>query len=200
MITIFDPVSGEGYNLDPVSLTASKMRVAVSVKQGPNSVSYSSTASSADGRFVQVYAGSKTAVGEGFGSGAGGGGRGAFVVTASGPNAVFTKSADRVGKREDLGSQNMAGVIAQGTRNTLTIEAGEIGNDRPIQVIDERWYSPDLQLEVMNKHSDPRTGEQITQMVNIQRGEPDPSLFQVPAAYRVIEPKAPPPLPKLPQQ
>jgi hypothetical protein len=190
MITIFDPVSGEGYNLDPVNLTASKIRVAV--KQGPNSVSYSSTASSADGRSVQVYTATKTAVGEGSGSGAGAGGRGSFVFSASGPNVgvAVTKSGARGGKREDLGMQNMEGVNAQGTRNTHTIDIGDIGNDRPIQVVDERWYSPDLQLDVMNKHTDPRTGEQITRLVNIQRGEPDASLFQVPAAYRIVEPKA----------
>jgi len=200
-ITIFDPVAGEGYTLNPVNLTASKMRVAVSVKQGPNSVSYNSTASSDDGKSVQVYAATKTAVGEGSGSGAGAGGRGGFFVFgADGPNVAFTKSAARGGKREELGVQNMEGVNAQGVRNTHTIEAGEIGNDRPLQVVDERWYSPDLQLEVMNKHTDPRTGEESTRLVNIQRGEPDPSLFQVPAAYQIKEPKAPPALPKLPQQ
>ena len=190
MITIFDPIAGEGYNLDPVNLTASKMNVAV--KQGPNSVSYSTTATSPDGKSVQVYTSTKTAVGEGSGSGAGAGGRGGFVFSSIGPNVgvAVTKSGARGGKRDDLGTQNMEGVNAQGTRNTHTIEAGEIGNDRPIQVVDERWYSPDLQLDVMNKHTDPRTGEQTTRLVNIQRGEPDPSLFQLPAAYTVNEPEA----------
>lgn len=197
-ITIFDPVAGEGYNLDPVNLTASKMNVAV--KQGPNSVSYSTTASSPDGKSVQVYASTKTAVGEGSGSGTGAGGRGAFVFSASGPNVAFAKAGARGGKRDDLGTQNMEGVNAQGVRNTHTIEAGEIGNDRPIQVVDERWYSPDLQLDVMNKHTDPRTGEQTTRLVNIQRGEPDPSLFQVPAAYRIIEPKAFPAMKLIPDK
>lgn len=197
-ITIFDPVAGEGYNLDPVNLTASKMNVAV--KQGPNSVSYSTTASSPDGKSVQVYTSTKTAVGEGSGSGTGAGGRGAFVFSASGPNVAFAKAGARGGNRDDLGTQNMEGVNAQGVRNTHTIEAGEIGNDRPIQVVDERWYSPDLQLDVMNKHTDPRTGEQTTRLVNIQRGEPDPSLFQVPAAYRIIEPKAFPAMKLIPDK
>jgi hypothetical protein len=190
MITIFDPIAGEGYNLDPVNLTAAKIHVAV--KQGPNSVSWSSTAAVPDGKSVQVYTSTKTAVGEGSGSGAGAGGRGGFVFNTIGPNldVAVTKSGARGGKRDDLGTQNMEGVNAQGTRNTHMIEAGEIGNDRPIQVVDERWYSPDLQLDVMNKHTDPRTGEQTTRLVNIQRGEPDPSLFQLPAAYTVNEPEA----------
>ena len=194
-ITIFDPVAGEGYNLNPVSLTYTKMNVAVSLKQGPNSVSYSSTASSSDGKSVQVYTSTKTAVGEGSGSGAGAGGRGGvFVFAGDGQSYAYAKSSAGGGKREELGTQSMEGVNAQGTRNTRTIEAEEIGNDRPIQVVDERWYSPDLQLDVMTKHSDPRTGEQITRLVNVQRGEPDPSLFQVPAAYTLKEPKAFPPM------
>ncbi len=78
----------------------------------------------------------------------------------------------------------MEGVNVQGERRTHTIEAGEIGNDRPIQTIDEHWYSPDLQLDVMTRHSDPRSGEQLTRMVDIRRGEPDASLFQVPARIR----------------
>jgi hypothetical protein len=197
-ITIFDPVAGEGYTLNPATMTATKMRIAISLKTGPNSVSYSASASSADGKFVQVYSGTKTAVGEGIAVPPPPPG-GSVFFSASGPNltrdvavkdnVAYAISGARGGKREELGTQNMEGVIAQGTRNTHTIEAGEIGNDRPIQVVDERWYSPDLQLYVKTVHSDPRTGEETTSIVNIQRGEPDPSLFHVPAAYTITEPK-----------
>ncbi len=90
-------------------------------------------------------------------------------------------------KRESLGTQTMEGVSAEGERRTSTIEAGAIGNDRPIQIVSEGWYSPDLQVEVMTKHSDPRTGEEVMRLANINRAEPDPSLFAAPVGYQLIE-------------
>jgi len=85
----------------------------------------------------------------------------------------------------DLGTQTVAGVAAQGTRYTRTIPAGAIGNEKPIVIVTERWYSPDLQINVLTKHSDPRNGETITQLTDIQRQEPDASLFQVPSDYAI---------------
>ena len=78
-------------------------------------------------------------------------------------------------------------VSAQGTRTTRTIPAGAIGNEKPIVITVERWYSPDLQMNVMIKRSDPRTGENVFQLTNIMRSEPDASLFQVPPDYTVKE-------------
>ena len=73
----------------------------------------------------------------------------------------------------------MEGTSAEGTRETNTIEAGVIGNDRPLTIVSERWYSQELQTEMMTRHSDPRTGEQTTHLTNVRLGEPDPpSLFQ----------------------
>jgi hypothetical protein len=82
-----------------------------------------------------------------------------------------------------LGTQTINGVPAEGTRYTRTIPAGAIGNQNPIVITSERWYSPDLQIVVLSKRNDPRTGETITQLTNIQRSEPDASLFQVPSDY-----------------
>ncbi len=88
----------------------------------------------------------------------------------------------------DLGTQTINGVAAQGTRTTHTIAAGAIGNQKPIVVVAERWYSADLQTNVMTKRTDPRTGETtVTQLTNIQRAEPDASLFQVPADYTITQ-------------
>lgn len=105
-----------------------------------------------------------------------------------------------------LGTQMVNGVSAQGTRTTRTIPAGAIGNERPIVITVERWYSPDLQTNVLIKRSDPRTGENVFQLTNIVRSEPDASLFQVPADYtmkaggnfmrRKGGPAAPPPPPQ----
>ena len=86
-----------------------------------------------------------------------------------------------------LGTQTMDGVTAEGTRITRTIPAGQIGNEKPIVSVTERWYSPELQAVVMTKHSDPRMGERIFQLTDIQRVDPDASLFQVPSDYTVKE-------------
>jgi hypothetical protein len=106
---------------------------------------------------------------------------------SSGSNYVFGvrtgPNANEV--KEQLGKQIIEGVEAEGTRTTVTIPAGEIGNERPIEVVSERWYSPELQLVVMTRHSDPRTGETTYKLTNISRDEPAKSLFEVPADYTI---------------
>jgi hypothetical protein len=82
-------------------------------------------------------------------------------------------------KTESLGTQNIEGVAAEGTRTTVTIPAGEIGNEQPINIVTESWYSPELQVTVMRKHTDPRHGEMNYRLTNIKRSEPDRSLFEV---------------------
>ncbi|HET9526487.1 MAG TPA: hypothetical protein VFO99_09985 [Pyrinomonadaceae bacterium] len=89
--------------------------------------------------------------------------------------------------KTDLGKQMIEGVEAEGTRTTVTIPAGEIGNERPIEIVSERWYSPELQLVVMTRHSDPRSGEMTYKLTNINRIEPAKSLFEVPSDYMVKE-------------
>lgn len=91
-------------------------------------------------------------------------------------------------KKEDLGSQTIEGVAATGTRMTITIPAGKIGNEGPIAIVDERWFSKDLGLVVMTRHSDPRSGETVYRLTNINRSEPDHSLFEVPGDYQIKEP------------
>jgi len=84
-----------------------------------------------------------------------------------------------------LGKKTINGVNAEGTLYTRTIPAGTIGNEKPIAITTERWYSPELQITVMIKRSDPRMGETEFQLTNIQRQEPEASLFQVPSDYTV---------------
>jgi hypothetical protein len=90
-------------------------------------------------------------------------------------------------KKEDLGTQMIAGVSAQGTRYTRTIPAGQIGNEKPITIVSEHWYSSDLQMTLMSKRSDPQFGETTYTLTNIQRAEPAASLFAVPSDYTVQE-------------
>ena len=88
-------------------------------------------------------------------------------------------------KKESLGTQTINGVSAEGTRYTRTIPAGKIGNDKPISILKEEWYSPDLQMIVQMKHSDPFMGDTTYSVTNIQRTAPNPSLFTVPSDYTV---------------
>ena len=90
-------------------------------------------------------------------------------------------------KTESLGSQVVEGVQADGTRTTMTIPAGRIGNEQPIQIVTETWYSADLKTVVLSKRSDPRMGETVTRLSNVSRAEPPATLFQVPADYKVSE-------------
>ena len=84
--------------------------------------------------------------------------------------------------------ETVNGVAAQGTRNTQIIPAGRIGNNRDIHVVNERWYSNDLQLLVKTVNSDPRFGVTTYQLANIVQGTQDPALFQIPSDYTVVEP------------
>lgn len=90
-------------------------------------------------------------------------------------------------KKEDLGTQTIAGVIAQGTRITKTIPAGQIGNEKPILIVHETWYSNDLQMVVKSTRSNPWSGETTYALTNIQRSEPAASLFVVPSDYSVTQ-------------
>ncbi len=89
--------------------------------------------------------------------------------------------------KESLGKKAIEGVECEGTRTTVTIAAGSIGNDRPIDIVSESWYSPELQVVVSSRHSDPRFGETSYRLANISRAEPDKSLFVPPADYKVEE-------------
>jgi len=76
-------------------------------------------------------------------------------------------------------------VYAEGTRVTTTYPVGSLGNDRPIVNVRETWTSPDLRLVVLSTDEDPRTGKQTTEVINLDHGEPDPALFQVPEGYTI---------------
>ena len=90
-------------------------------------------------------------------------------------------------KTEQLGKQNVNGVEAEGTRTTVTIPPGEIGNEQAIEITSERWFSPELQVIVKTRHFDPRFGENTYQLIDINRAEPARDLFEVPAGYRIEE-------------
>ena len=96
-------------------------------------------------------------------------------------------------KTEALGKQVIEGIEAEGTRTTITIPAGKIGNDQPLEIVSERWYSPVLQEVIFSKHSDPLYGVNTYRLKNINRNEPSTSLFQPPADYTQREDQGPKP-------
>ena len=104
----------------------------------------------------------------------------------SGRNLIVKSDAEPV--IDNLGQQFMEGVMADGTRTTMTIPAGQIGNELPIKVVSERWFSPELKVLVMSRQSDPRFGETTYRLTNISRSEPAPDLFEVPTDYQVFDP------------
>jgi hypothetical protein len=102
-----------------------------------------------------------------------------------GGGVVISDAARDQRTEETLPGRTIEGVWAEGVRRTTTIAAGAIGNERPITIVSEEWTSPDLRTLVLTQHTDPRVGTSTYKVVNIVRGDPDPSLFQVPADYTV---------------
>jgi hypothetical protein len=92
---------------------------------------------------------------------------------------------------ENLSSQSVNGVTAQGVRTTMTIPKGQIGNSKDIKVLTERWTSTDLQMLVKSINSDPRFGDTTYQLTKVVQSAPDPALFQIPADYTVTEQQNP---------
>ncbi len=103
---------------------------------------------------------------------------------------VSRSAASYTTKTEQLGKQMVEGVECEGTRVVATLPAGAIGNERPIETVKETWYSPELQMMILSKRSDPRFGESTYRVTNIVRSEPDAPLFQIPSEYTIIDSRA----------
>jgi hypothetical protein len=104
------------------------------------------------------------------------------------PSAASEKPIPQT-SREDLGTQIIEGVSAEGRRIATEWPVGSMGNDRPFITTSETWRSPDLNEIILSKSDDPRNGEHTHKLVNISRGEPDPSLFEPPPGYTIKDEK-----------
>ena len=91
-------------------------------------------------------------------------------------------------KEEDLGVHEINGLSAHGVRETQTIPADSSGTGKEILVIDEYWYSEDLRINLIIRHSDPRTGSTTMTVTNVARTDPDPARFRVPEGYKPATP------------
>lgn len=122
--------------------------------------------------------------------------RESFRIITEPPNTAYrtgtTKDKDLVRSTKPLGTEIINGIEAQGGRITTTYAVGTLGNESPLVTTLEIWTSPELGITVRSKNSDPRTGEFTNEVINIKRGEPDHSLFEVPPDYDIVdEPKVP---------
>jgi hypothetical protein len=110
-------------------------------------------------------------------------GAGQAMLTVPKEHVPYHSEPVRAYQKEDLGEENLNGVLCKGTRTTMTIPVNAVGNAREIKVVDERWYSEDLGALVKSSTNDPRFGVSTYELTNILRTDPDVSLFQVPADY-----------------
>ena len=180
LVFIHDPVAQVSYSLNLTDKTAHKMPPLPPLPSGTAGVGGATVAMRvADGNGAPLPPPDEMAV----------------AIAGPGPGAFFEKHviAEERGQvsTEDLGSQTMEGVLVKGTRTTHTIPAGQIGNEAPITIVSEVWTSSDLKTVVYSKRSDPRIGEQTFRLTNIVRTEPNPSLFTVPADFRIVDDPAP---------
>ena len=181
-VFINDPVAGVHYILDPSSKTARKLpRVELRFKTEEG-------AAAGERRKVTRETFEKIEIERSYSRqpGSGPSSSTAVVITSPGEGGSFMRHNSKYeSKDEKLEARSFDGVTAEGTRTTVTIPAGDIGNEQPIQIVDERWYSQELQAVVMTRHSDPRFGETTYRLTNISRTEPAAALFQVPSDYTV---------------
>jgi hypothetical protein len=172
-IFLLDPVAGVHYSLNPNDKTAIKLPV-------PQGAPFPPMPPGAHGEVKVIMQHGPVA---GMTAGV------SMVPPMAGPHVMIynksTAAAPNPPTVEQLGTKVVEGVQAEGTRTTLTIPAGQIGNDKPLQIVDEVWRSPDLRVIVHSEHSDPRMGNTVYALQNISRSDPSPALFQVPADYTV---------------
>jgi hypothetical protein len=164
-ITIYDPAPGTRVELDPATKTAHKG------SRGGPFFGYTTTTTAAGGT-ITTY--------------------GPGVGVRAAPVTPWTSNMSTVQgvmseTTENLGTQSVNGVSAVGVRTTMVIPKGQIGNNKDIKVMTERWSSNDLQMLVKSVNSDPRFGDTTYQITKITQGAPDPALFQIPADYTVTE-------------
>jgi len=174
LITIQDPVSGKSYFVDPQRKIATKAPSLPNPKQ--NQV--------AQGPEGGIHSLGVKITPEG--SGLVAPGDGGTAVLGFGPGRT-EKVPHPEEKTESIGQETIAGVSADGTRTVSTIPANTIGNERPIEIVRERWYSPDLQLVLRSTQTDPRFGETTYEVTKLERTEPQHSLFEIPSDYHVRE-------------
>jgi hypothetical protein len=182
IVFIQDPVAQVSYTLDLTNKTAQKMiQGQVPASAAPPAGVTGAAGGPGEGPVFAMRLQNGPATGE----------AGAMPLPLPPPGMImmqkFVNDDSSQVTTEDLGSQTMQGVTVTGTRTTRVIPKGQIGNDAPLSIVNEVWTSPELKTVVYSKRNDPRMGVQTFQLTNISRTEPDPSLFTVPANFKVVD-------------
>lgn len=175
-IIINDPVAGEMFILNPADNTARRISVVEHSEHGEHLPAIEEGAE--HGGPHQIVLALKTKM------------KGGALLTGEHDFTAMARHAksshvEAAVEKESLGERTIEGVVTEGTRITKTIPAGQMGNDRPITIVTERWYSPELQAVVLSDTKDPMSGDVIYRLANIQRGDPSPSMFQLPPGYTI---------------
>lgn len=176
-VFVDDPVSGTAYVLDPGSKTAEKVvrtRKFLDERTGDDSGAQFLFKTVKDGEVAELGAPERTMI--------------KIRDEHSGnPDTMVLQIPDekREEVKEDLGTKNIEGVDCTGTRRTITIPAGEVGNEKPISIVTETWFAPAIGAMVQSSTDDPRWGKTTYQLTNVQLGEPAQSLFEPPADFKV---------------
>jgi hypothetical protein len=161
-VLIYDPVSGFTYNLDAKTKSYQKAPITGAVSTSIAVVGDSTWINSKGGNqpFLPLETGRP--------------GHGALPMHSEPVTQAVT---------EQLPPQAINGVSVKGSRITMTIPVGAFGNDREVKVVNERWYSDDLQVLVKTSNADPRFGLTTYELTHVLQAPPDPMLFQIPADY-----------------
>jgi hypothetical protein len=176
LVFIMDPVAQASYTLNLTDKTAHKLSMPPGGgPAGGAGVGAMSVSGEAAGRVFFTHVGSASATGD------------APPPPELAVVKAFGLDDQAQVSTEDLGSQTMEGLPVTGVRTTRTIPAGEMGNEKPISIVTEVWTSAELKTIVFSKRSDPRMGEQTFKLTNVVRAEPDPSLFTVPADFKLMD-------------
>jgi hypothetical protein len=173
IVMIHDPLAQATYTLDTKAKTARKMPTAqVGVDQARRSATVV--------RSTVIHSGPAPEPGAA---------KDVLIHAAPGQETAQFVLRQPTGKttKESLGVKAIEGVLADGQRITITLPASEVGAERDIQIVNEVWTAQDLKAVVYSKRSDPRSGEMIYRLANIQRAEPPANLFEVPADFKIVE-------------
>jgi hypothetical protein len=172
-ISIYDPVDSIRYSLNPSSKSARRSNSQKILTEGSVVVTSQQMSDATKARIES----DKSSVQK------------AYALGDAKANVVVMGdivSYHNAGKTESLGTKTIEGIQTEGKRTVTTIAAGAVGNEKPIEIVYERWYSKELDLTVYSRQYDPRFGEQTYRLININRSEPDRSLFTVPSDYKIV--------------
>jgi hypothetical protein len=106
-----------------------------------------------------------------------------LVVNNGTPMQVCKGGSTKAAEPTSIGEKRIEGLKVTGSRLEFTLAAGTVGNEQPITVRTDQWFSADLGVVVSSMNHDPMIGDTTYRLEQINRAEPDAGLFQIPGDY-----------------